>query len=90
MQQTATQPCWHLTQHLRLRAIERGISETEVYQALHDPEVVYNQDDYAPNRQVRQRGRVGVVVNRSTGAVITVVFRSCDAWLDHLAHGGAA
>lgn len=90
MQQTATQPRWHLTRHLRQRATERGISEMEVYQALDHPEVVYEQHDYAPNRQVRQRGRLGVVVNRSTGAVITVVFRSHDAWLDHLAGGGPA
>lgn len=83
-------PRWHLTRHLRLRATERGISEAELYQALDYPEVVYDQDDHAPNRQVRQRGRLGVVVNRSTGAVITVVFRSHDAWLSHLANGGAA
>lgn len=90
MHQTAPPPRWHLTEHLRRRAAERGISETEMYEALDAPEVVYDQDYYAPNRQVRQRGRLGVVVNRSTGAVITVVFRSRGAWLEHLAAGGVA
>ncbi|HTW06428.1 MAG TPA: DUF4258 domain-containing protein [Acidimicrobiales bacterium] len=90
MHQTEAPPRWHFTRHLRVRAAERGFSEVEVYKALHEPEVVYDQDDYAPNRQVRQRGRLGVVVNRSTGAVITVVFRSPNTWRAHLQDGGAA
>jgi len=72
---------WHLTSHLRSRAAERGISDAEVFEALEDPEVTYDQSKYGPNRQVRQRGRLGVVVDRSTGAVITVVFRSDALWL---------
>jgi Domain of unknown function (DUF4258) len=90
MQHPQVPPRWHFTRHLRLRATERGISEAEMYEALEQPEVVYDQDDHAPDRQVRQRGRLGVVVNRSTGAVITVLFRSHDAWLDQLGNGGAA
>ena len=52
-----------------------GSPVAEIVEALDDPEVTYAQDCYAPNRQVRQRGRLGVIVDRSTRAAITVVFR---------------
>jgi hypothetical protein len=86
MHQTSTSasPGWYLTHHLLLRAAERGISEAEILEVLDDPEVIYDQDYYAPNRQVRQRGRLGVVVDRSTGAVITVVFRTRQLWMQQL------
>ncbi len=74
-------PRWYLTSHLRRRAAERGITEDEVMRVLAEPEVTYEQETFGPNRQVCQRGRLGVVVDRSTGAVITVVFRSGQAWL---------
>ncbi len=79
-------PRWYLTSHLRRRAAERGITEDEVMLmgVLADPEVTYEQETFGPNRQVCQRGRLGVVVDRSTGAVITVVFRSGQAWLAQL------
>lgn len=81
---TPPQP-WHLTNHLRRRAAERGISEAEVMGVLYAPEVTYDQLAYGPHRQVRQGGRIGVVVDCSTGAAITVVFRSRQDWADHLA-----
>jgi hypothetical protein len=74
---------WYLTHHLRKRAIERGITDAEVFEVLQDPEVTYDQAGYGPSRQVRQRGLLGVVVNASTGAVITVVFRDHERWLRH-------
>lgn len=76
---------WYLTHHLRARAAERGITDNDVFEVLDQPEVVYDQDSYGPNRQVRQRGNLGVVVDRSTGAVITVVFRTHDLWLAQIA-----
>ena len=85
MYQTASpQPHWHFTHHFQQRATERGITRPEVYAVLNDPEVVYDQPSYGPTRQVRQRGRLGIVVDFATGAVITVVFRSHQLWLAQL------
>ncbi|OOP63128.1 hypothetical protein BMF89_07520 [Arthrobacter sp. SRS-W-1-2016] len=78
-------PSWHLTHHAKRRAAERGIPDVELFRALNNPDVTYDQNDYGPNRQVRRRGRIGVVVDRSTGAVITAVFCSQAEWLDQLA-----
>lgn len=74
-------PSWYLTDHARKRAAERSITHAELFQVVEEPEVTYDQSDHGPNRQVRQRGQLGVVVDRSTGAVITVVFRHHDLWL---------
>lgn len=74
-------PIWHLTYHARKRAAERGIADTELLKALNQPDVTYEQNDYGPNRQMRQRGGIGVVVDQSTGAIITALFRSQDYWL---------
>ncbi|MFF2300702.1 DUF4258 domain-containing protein [Arthrobacter sp. NPDC058127] len=74
-------PSWHLTHHARKRAAERGIPNAELLRALNQPDVTYEQSDYGPNRQMRQLGRIGVVVDRSTGAVITAVFRNRDHWI---------
>lgn len=76
-----TAPSWHLTYHARRRAAERGITYAELFGAVNQPEVTYDQSDYGPNRQMRQRGRISAVVDLSTGAVITAVFRSRDHWL---------
>jgi hypothetical protein len=85
MYQTAPpQPQWHFTHHFRQRAAELGITQPEAYAVLDDPEVVYDQPGYGPTRQVRQRGRLGIVVDSATGAVITVVFRSHQLWLAQL------
>ena len=55
---------------------EHGFAEPEIRAALDLPEVSYTQCDYGDFRQVRQQGRVAVVVNQRTHDVITVLFRS--------------
>jgi len=75
-------PSCYLTKHARERAAERGITHAELFQVIGAPDVTYDQSNYGPNRQVRQRGPLGVVVDQSTGAVITVLFRSYDQWLN--------
>lgn len=80
---------WTFTNHLHRRARERGISESDISAVLHDPEITYTQTSYGANRQVRQRGELGVV-DLETRTVITVVFRSHDRWLRRLACAAVA
>ena len=81
---------WHLTHHALNRAAEGGITRAEMTAALDTPEVTYEQGTYAPHRQVRQHGRVSVVVNTETGDVITALYRLGEIWLDHCTVRSAA
>jgi Domain of unknown function (DUF4258) len=81
---------WTFTNHLHRRALERGISGSQITAVLDDPEITYAQTNYGPNRQVRQRGELSVVVDLATRTVITVVFRSHDRWLQQLASAAVA
>lgn len=81
---------WYLSRHALDRMSERGFSEAEVAAALTEPEIVYCQEAYGPGRQVRQYGRIGVVVDPVRRTVITVVFRSPASWAQHFAVDGAA
>jgi hypothetical protein len=81
---------WRLTQHARARAAEHCFDDAELSAALERPEVSYTQTNRGELRQVRQGGRVAVVVNPETRVVVTVLFRSPAEWQRHLAHGGAA
>jgi hypothetical protein len=72
------------------RAAERGITRAEMIAALDTPEVTYQQHTYGPHRQVRQRGRVSVVVNTETKEVITALYRFNEIWLNHLTDRSAA
>jgi hypothetical protein len=78
---------WRLTHHAQSRAAEHGFADAELAPALERPEVSYTQTN---QRQVRQKGRLAVVVNPVTGVIVTVLFRSPAEWQRHLAHGGAA
>jgi len=64
---------WRLTRHAKARAAKRGFDDAELLAALERPEVSYTQTN---QRQVRQRGRVAVVVAPMTRVVVTVMFRS--------------
>lgn len=75
-----TPRAWIFTNHLRRRALERGISEAQIRAVIADPDVTYCQPTYGPNRQVRQRDDLGVVVDLATRAVITVVYRDAARW----------
>lgn len=77
----ATPPGWDLTSHARRRMLERCITIDELHAALLHPERTYTQLGYGPHRQVRQAGRIGVIVDTWTHHVITVVFRDRHAWL---------
>lgn len=81
---------WRLTHHAQVRMAEHGFSEPEIRAALDLPEVSYTQSDYGDLRQVRQQGRVAVVVNQRTHDVITVLFRSPADWQRRGAFGSAA
>ncbi len=80
---------WPLTRHAQDRAAEHGFDGAELSAALERPEVSYTQKNNGKLRQVRQEGRVAVVVDPVTRVVVTVLFRSPDEWRRHLAHGGA-
>jgi hypothetical protein len=79
---------WVFTHHLRQRATERGITEAAITAVLNNPQVTYTQNLYGPERQVRQRGELAVVVNRATRTVITVLFHDDAHWAGH--HSTAA
>ncbi|QSE86571.1 DUF4258 domain-containing protein [Rhodococcus koreensis] len=72
---------WTYTHHLRQRALERGITDSEIRTVLDDPEVTYSQSRYGPTRQVRQRGDLGIIVDTDSRAVITVLFRAPERWI---------
>jgi hypothetical protein len=69
------------------------LSADEFRDALERPGISYCQAAYGPGRQVRQRGRLGVIVDMSSQTIITVVFRRDDDWQRYLglrAGSGAA
>ena len=74
---------WTFTHHLHRRALERGVTDADIRAVLYKPEITYTQTSYGPDRQVRQRGELGVVVDVATRTVITVVFRDHGRWLQH-------
>lgn len=78
-----TAHAWIFTNHLRRRALERGISDAQIQAVLTEPDITYCQRSYGPNRQVRQRDDLGVVVDVASRAVITVVFRDPARWTNH-------
>jgi hypothetical protein len=73
---------------VRVRAAERSISDADLTAVLHDPQITYTQTTYRPDRQVRQRGDLGLVVDLATHTVITVLFRDHERWLRHLTFDG--
>lgn len=77
----STPPGWNITSHAHRRMLERSIAVDELHTALLHPERTYNQYGYGPHRQVRQAGRIGVIVDAWTHHVITVVFRDRHEWL---------
>jgi hypothetical protein len=89
-QQDQAAAVWRLTVHVRSRAVERGVTEEEILRVVEHPERIYDQMGYGRNRQVRQRGDLGVVVDRCTHAVITVVFRNPADWRPDVDAGDAA
>lgn len=78
---TVTCPGWDLTSHACRRMAERSITVDELHAALLHPERTYIQHGYGPHRQVRQAGRIGVIVDTWTHHVITIVFRDRHEWL---------
>ncbi len=68
------------TPHCRRRAAERGITLEQIASVLARPEVTYVQTTYGPDRQIRQRGDLAVVVNQAARTVITVLFRDQAEW----------
>ena len=53
-----------------------------ILDVLAHPEVTYSQNTHGSDRQVRQRGRLGIVVDERSHTVITVLFRTHEAWLE--------
>jgi phage-related baseplate assembly protein len=73
---------WRLTAHARSAARSRGFNLQEILLTAADPEVVYTAYDYGPDREVRQRGDVAVVVDSSSEVIVTVLWRHLDSWTD--------
>jgi hypothetical protein len=75
---------WWFCGHARRRATERGITGAEMLAVLRDPQVTYTQNTYGPDRQILQRGELGLVVHPPTRTVITVIYRHPARWKEHL------
>ncbi len=73
---------WRLTAHLRNTATRRGVTLRQVLDVVEKPDVTYMQEDYGPGRQIRQRGRLAVVVAQDTRTVITVLLRAPQRWTE--------
>jgi len=71
---------WRLTAHLRNTAARRGVTIRQVLDVVEKPDITYTQEDYGPGRQMRQRGRLAVVVAQDTRTVITVLLRAPHRW----------
>lgn len=76
----SVEPRWFLTHHARVRGAERGITAEQAIATAMEPEIAYDQDNFGAGRQVRQRSDLAVVVDKETGAIITVLFRDKHRW----------
>lgn len=81
---------WRLTAHLRNAAARRGVTIRQVLDVVEKPDITYTQEDYGPGRQMRQRGRLAVVVAQDTCTVITVLLRAPHRWTDEEARACSA
>ncbi len=80
---------WRLTAHCRETATRRGVTLEQVLAVVEKPEITYTQDDHGHGRQMRQRGRLAVVVAPETRTVITVLLRAPHQWTDEEARAAS-
>ena len=70
-----------MTPHALARQAEHGFTDDEVYGAVAAPEQTYpGGPGHASSRRTYQRGRVAVIVDETSRAVITVLPRVRDRW----------
>lgn len=78
---------WRMSRHARAKITSRAFSESDVLRAVTDPFIIRTQENYGPNRQLRVRDHVAVVVEAHRQIIITVLLRSHEHWTDDDARG---
>jgi hypothetical protein len=78
---------WRISPHARERAAQRGYTRQEVLCACVAPEVTHT--SCRAGLLVYKRGTVSVVVNPQAMAVVTVLHRSHEPWIDDDPPGAA-
>lgn len=73
---------WRLTHHARIAAAVRQFPIRDVLLAAQDPDASWNQDYYAPGREMRCRGDVAVVVHVAARVIVTVLWNNEERWTD--------
>lgn len=81
----AEQRTWWLTAHAARAMVKRGFSRAEVMAAATRPEVTYPGSNGYPgsdHREIRQAGRVALVLDKERLEIITVLKREIERWED--------
>ena len=66
---------WTVTQHASVRMDEMGVQTEELIETLEHPSITYpSPPAYGPGRAIAVAGRLAVVHNPTTRAVITVLW----------------
>lgn len=77
----AEQGTWWVTAHAARAYLKRGFTRLEVIAAAVNPEVTYPGASGYPgqdHREIRQAGRVAVVVDKERMEIVTVLKRGCE------------
>jgi hypothetical protein len=71
---------WNLTWHARTRMSEMQLNDDEVLDALRNPELTYpSSSRFRNGADIAVRGRLAIVFDPATGAVVTVLWRGLES-----------